>query len=77
MPAIRVAREVASLHSGSAMKALPGATQLRDDGGELRGYICPGCNKELSISGWSRHKKTCNVYVASIASHNGTGERIN
>lgn len=55
---------------------LPGAIQKRNEAGELQGYICPACNKELSISGWSRHKKTCPQYTALAASVNGHDEHI-
>lgn len=41
-----------------------GAIQKRNDAGLLIGYVCPGCNKELSISGWSRHKRNCEQYLA-------------
>jgi hypothetical protein len=37
----------------------PQPEKMRDDSGKLTGYVCPGCGAELSISGWSRHKKTC------------------
>lgn len=65
--AITIAKEVADI----APKLLPGATQMRNEAGELQGYICPGCNKELSISGWSRHKKSCKQYVEIMHSVNG------
>lgn len=38
---------------------LPAPQKLTDANGKLRGYICPGCGVDLSVSGWSRHKKTC------------------
>lgn len=38
------------------------AVQIRNEGGILVGYTCPGCGKQLSISGWSRHKKSCREY---------------
>lgn len=38
---------------------LPEPQQLRNPDGKLSGYVCPGCGAELSISGWSRHKKSC------------------
>jgi hypothetical protein len=63
---ISVEREVAELSAGSQLRQLPGPTQRRD-GEVLLGYVCPGCNKELSISGWSRHKRTCPKYVAMIS----------
>lgn len=37
----------------------PQPTEIRDNDGRLHGYVCPGCGKSLSISGWSRHKKVC------------------
>lgn len=37
----------------------PQPEKLRDDTGHLVAYICPGCHKQLSISGWSRHKRQC------------------
>lgn len=40
------------------------AIERRNDNGELLGYVCPGCNKALSVSGWSRHKRTCIDYLA-------------
>ena len=40
------------------------AIERRDDMGTLLGYVCPGCNKALSVSGWSRHKNTCAGYRA-------------
>ena len=39
--------------------SLPEPQKVRGDDGRLMGYICPGCGSSLSISGWSRHKKTC------------------
>lgn len=56
-------------------KLLPGATQMRNEAGELQGYICPACKKELSVSGWSRHKRSCPQYAAMVASSNGHYER--
>lgn len=55
-----------ALPSGSAMKQLPDSSQLRNDEGLLVGYICPGCSKQLSISGWSRHKHSCKQYQVLV-----------
>lgn len=49
-----------------ALLSAPQPEKLRDADGRLTGYICPGCNTELSISGWSRHKKTCEQLRVSI-----------
>lgn len=46
--------------------SFPQPQQIRGDDGKLTGYICPGCNVELSISGWSRHKRTCEYLQVSI-----------
>jgi hypothetical protein len=45
---------------------LPAPQQMRDSNDNLVGYVCPGCHAELSISGWSRHKKTCKSLNISI-----------
>lgn len=37
----------------------PQPQKLRDEAGHLVAYICPGCGKQLSVSGWSRHRKQC------------------
>ena len=50
------------LQSGSATLQLADRSQVRDSEGILLGYICPGCQKQLSISGWSRHKHSCKQY---------------
>lgn len=42
-----------------ALLSAPQPEKVRNDDGKLMGYICPGCGAQLSISGWSRHKKTC------------------
>lgn len=55
-----------ALPSGSAMKQLPDSSQLRNNDGLLVGYICPGCSKQLSISGWSRHKHSCKQYQVLV-----------
>jgi hypothetical protein len=68
--------------------ALPDGLQWHNGGyvernGEtIVAYICPGCNKQLSIAGWSRHKKTCKLYIAAATaqhmakiSMNGNGGR--
>lgn len=56
------------LQSGSAIKQLPDSSQIRDNQGILLGYICPGCQKQLSISGWSRHKHSCKRYKVLVES---------
>lgn len=38
---------------------LPQPQKVRNNDGILVGYVCPGCNATLSVSGWSRHKKSC------------------
>ncbi len=55
-----------ALPSGSAMKQLPDSSQLRNPEGILVGYVCPGCAKQLSISGWSRHKHSCKQYQVLV-----------
>lgn len=57
-----IAVKVNELQQPKAFKQLPEGNQLRDSDGKLTGYICPGCNVHLSISGWSRHKKSCKQY---------------
>ncbi len=42
---------------------LPEPQKIRNDDGHLTAYICPGCHKELSVSGWSRHKAKCPEYL--------------
>lgn len=66
-----VAVDVERLPQPVQPKLLPGATQLRNEDGSLQGYVCPACNAKLSISGWSRHKKSCPQYVALIQNANG------
>lgn len=48
----------------STLLALPAPTAITDEKGKVHGWVCPGCDKELSISGWSRHKHTCNQYLS-------------
>lgn len=58
--AIYIDTEQPQQHALSAPKLqLPAPKKLLDSSGKLRGYICPGCGVDLSVSGWSRHKKTC------------------
>lgn len=65
--AIRVDIEQPQQHALSApLLQLPQPEKLRGDDGKLTGYVCPGCHAELSISGWSRHKKTCEHLNISI-----------
>jgi hypothetical protein len=52
------------------------------NGDTIVAYLCPGCGKQLSIAGWSRHKKSCKQYIAHMsngasvtASQNGNGGR--
>lgn len=40
------------------------------DGDVIAGYVCPGCGKQLSVAGWSRHRRSCSAY-ASISHTNG------
>ena len=60
--------------------ALPSGLQWHNggyverNGDTIVAYICPGCNKQLSIAGWSRHKKSCKLYVAAIS--NGHSEHV-
>lgn len=51
-----------SLTPGRLM--LPEPQRLKDESGKLTGYVCPGCQTQLSISGWSRHKARCADYAA-------------
>lgn len=44
-------------------RQLPDGHQIRNDDGKLIAYICPGCHKELSVSGWNRHQHTCKKYL--------------
>lgn len=37
------------------------------NGDTIVAYLCPGCGKQLSIAGWSRHKKSCKQYVATMS----------
>lgn len=61
-PAIRVDYDQPQRVAISApLLQLPQPEKVRGDDGKLTGYICPGCHAELSISGWSRHKKTCEL----------------
>jgi MFS family permease len=52
------------------------------NGDAIVAYICPGCEKQLSIAGWSRHKKSCKQYIAKMSiaqvasiSMNGNGHK--
>ncbi len=74
--ATRIEVGVEALPQPAQPKLLPGATQVRNEDGTLEGYVCPACKKELTISGWSRHKTTCKQYVAMTMSANGYGEHI-
>lgn len=65
-----IAVGVERLQAPRNMRQLPAATQLRDNNGILTGYVCPGCNKTLSISGWSRHKQSCKSYQSIIIGAN-------
>jgi len=49
-----------------ALLSAPQPEKVRSDDGKLMGYICPGCGNHLSISGWSRHKKTCEELQVSV-----------
>lgn len=65
--AIRIAKiegNTPALQSGKAQLALPEPQRLKDESGKLMAYICPGCNSQLSISGWSRHKVKCKEYLS-------------
>jgi hypothetical protein len=64
--AIKIEKQTDALPSGSAMRQLPDSSQLRNDEGILVGYVCPGCSKQLSISGWSRHKHSCKQYQVLV-----------
>jgi len=44
------------------------------NGDAIVAYTCPGCGKQLSIAGWSRHKKSCKRYIATTG--NGHLETI-
>lgn len=52
------------------------------NGSTIVAYTCPGCGNQLSIAGWSRHKKSCKQYIAitsnghmvSISDEIDTGE---
>lgn len=60
---IRIEQEPPLQLQGSPPRnALPAPKELRSNDGRLNAYICPGCGKQLSISGWSRHKKSCKEY---------------
>ena len=61
---IEVANDRPALPENAQSKALPEPQRIAADDGKLTGWICPGCGKELSISGWSRHKKTCGEYLS-------------
>ena len=61
--AIKVEREPSQSRN---ILSLPEPHKLRADDGKLTGYICPGCGNHLSISGWSRHKKTCEHLKVSL-----------
>lgn len=52
-----------------ATPLLPEGGQIRNDAGKIVGHVCPGCGKELSISGWSRHKRNCEA-LANIEIRN-------
>lgn len=41
---------------------------IRNEKGLVVGWRCPGCNKDLSISGWSRHRHSCSE-LALVISH--------
>ena len=45
---------------------VPEQQKLRDEAGHLVAYICPGCGKQLSVSGWSRHRKQCEKLSVSV-----------
>ena len=45
---------------------VPEQQKLRDEAGHLVAYICPGCSKQLSVSGWSRHRKQCEKLSVSV-----------
>lgn len=38
---------------------LPQPEKVRNSENILVGYVCPACHATLSVSGWSRHKKSC------------------
>lgn len=58
--AIHIDLEQPQQHALSAPRLqLLAPKKLLDGSGKLRGYMCPGCGVDLSVSGWSRHKKTC------------------
>lgn len=62
--AIEVATNQPALPANSQSASLPEPQRIDDLEGKLAGWVCPGCGKELSISGWSRHRRTCNEYVS-------------
>lgn len=37
------------------------------NGDKITAYYCPGCEKQLSIAGWSRHKQSCKGYIAMMS----------
>ncbi len=57
-----IAVKVDELQQPAPQRQLPDGSKLRDSDGKLIGYVCPGCGNQLSISGWSRHKKSCQQY---------------
>lgn len=63
-PAIQVAKDQRQLSDGQTVLALPDAIRIEDNEGKVARYVCPGCDKELSVSGWCRHKRTCNAYLS-------------
>lgn len=40
--------------------------KIRNDAGKIVGHVCPGCGKELSVSGWSRHRRTCEALAGVV-----------
>lgn len=72
-PQSKVAIHVDSGRPQLSAGTLPEGERIEDDEGKLAGYACPGCGKELSISGWSRHKRSCDQYLElqSVAQVNG------
>lgn len=53
-----------------ATPLLTEGNKIRNGDGVIVGHICPGCGKELSRSGWSRHKKTCSELLEMVEVRN-------
>lgn len=67
---LRIEREPLSQPTAPALSAgQTKAMERRGSEGELLGYICPGCGKALSVSGWSRHRGTCKQLQSLIVEY--------